>query len=327
MASFPVAAETLRHLEIPSSRVSPTGVELGRGSYGKVFEVEYDGKSCASKEVHRWMMELSTAEEQSKIKDDFLRECHLWSTLRHPNVVLLLGIYYPSSDESSLPVMVMEKMQESVTSLVEKRDNIPFLLKLSILHDVSLGLRYLHSHSPPIVHRDLSPNNILVTSHLEAKITDLGMAKVMAIGPNCKMTKTPGTAVFMPPEALDDKPAYGPPLDVFSFGGVVLYITTQQWPIPKSWSQIDPKTNRRILLSEVERRQQYLDVMCDSDADLKPLVVSCLEDDPKLRPPAADMSESIKKMKEEYSKKSCDGMGPTSCLAKVKQTSAQLQVC
>ena len=111
--------ESLRHLEIPSSRVSSTGVELGRGSYGKVFEAEYDGKSCASKEVHRWMMELSTAEEQSKIKDDFLRERHLWSTLRHPNVVLLLGIYYPSSDESCLPVMVMEKMQESVTSLRE----------------------------------------------------------------------------------------------------------------------------------------------------------------------------------------------------------------
>ena len=46
------------------------------------------------------MMELPTAEEQSKIKDDFLRECHFWSTLRHPNVVQFLGIYYPSSDES-----------------------------------------------------------------------------------------------------------------------------------------------------------------------------------------------------------------------------------
>ena len=104
-------------------------------------------------------------------------------------------------------------------------------------------------------------------------------------------------------------------------------MATQQWPIPTSWSQIDPNTNKRVLLSEVERRQQYLDIMCDSDADLKPLVVSCLEDDPKLRPPAAGVSESIKKMKEEYSKKICNGMDPTSCLTKVKQTSAQLQVC
>jgi len=133
MASFLAANEALRHLKIPISRVKPTGVELGRGSYGKVFEVEYDGKSCASKEVHRWMMELPSVEQQSKIKD-FLRECHLWSTLRHPNVVQFLGIYYSSSEESGLPVMVMEKMQESVTSLVDKHDNIPLLVKLSILY-------------------------------------------------------------------------------------------------------------------------------------------------------------------------------------------------
>ena len=58
-------------------------------------------------------------------------------------------------------------MQESVTSLLDKHDNIPLLVKLSILHDVSLGLRYLHGHNPPIVQRNLSPNNILVTPHLE----------------------------------------------------------------------------------------------------------------------------------------------------------------
>ena len=86
--------EALHHFKISSSRVRSAGVELGRGSYGKVFQVEYDGKSCASKEVHRWMMELPTAEQRSKIKDNFLSECHLWSTLRHPNVVQFLGIYY-----------------------------------------------------------------------------------------------------------------------------------------------------------------------------------------------------------------------------------------
>ena len=328
MASFLAAAEALHHLKIPSSRVRPTGVELGRGSYGKVFEVEYDGKSCASKEVHRWMMELPTAEEQFKIKDDFLRECHLWSTLRHPNVVQFLGIYYPSSDESVLPVMVMEKMQETVTSLVDKHDNTPLLVKLSILHDVSLGLRYLHGHNPPIVHRDLSPNNILVNRLLEAKITDLGVAKTMTMNQSNTMTKTPGTCVFMSPEALDDKPVYGPPLDVFSFGGVILHITSRQWPLPKAVKQIDPKTRKRLMLSEVERRQEYIDMMIGSDADLKPLVMSCLEDDPGLRPPAADMSERIKMMKEEYSKKTTrDGMDPISWLAEIKQKSTQLQVC
>ena len=276
---------------------------------------------CADKEIHSLLLELASGEGTAKLKEDFLRECHLWSTLRHPNVVQFLGVYYPSTDESRLPVMVMEKMQDSVTSLIEKHDNIPLLVKLSILHDVSLSLRYLHDHDPVVIHRDLSPNNILVTSHLEAKITDLGVAKVMTTKSTAKtLIKTPGNSVFMPPEALDDKPVYGPPLDVFSFGGVILYVTSRQWPTPKSWSQIDPKTKKRILLSEVERRQQYIDMITGSDADLKPLVISCLEDDPNLRPSVADISERIKAMKEVCSKKTtCDGMDPFSWLAEIKQ--------
>jgi len=93
--------------------------------------------------------------------------------------MLYTSFYYPSGDESGLPVMVMEKMQEGMTSLAEKHDNTLLLVKLSILHDVSLGLKYLHGRNPPIVHQDLTPNDILVTPQLVAKITDLGVAKTM----------------------------------------------------------------------------------------------------------------------------------------------------
>ena len=321
------SSEALRHLKVPSLQIKRTGVELGKGSYGKVYEVDYSGKLCAAKEIHSLLLELATGEGAAKLKDDFLRECQLWSTLRHPNVVQFLGIYYPSTDESGLPIMLLEKMQESVTSLIEKHDNIPLLVKLSILHDVTLGLRYLHDHNPVVIYRDLSPNNILVTSHLEAKITDLGVAKVMmTTGGTKTLTKTPGTSVFMPPEALDDKPVYGPPLDVFSFGGVVLFVTSRLWPNPKPWSRIDPKTKKRIFLSnEVERRQQYIDMMSGGDADLKPLVMSCLEDDPELRPSVTDISERLRKMKEVCSKKTDhDGMNPISWVVSL---STQLQVC
>ena len=326
MARCVEASEAIRRFKIPSSHISCTGVELGNGSYGKVFEVDYSGKLCAAKEVHSLLLQLASKEGAAKLKDDFLRECHLWSTLRHPKVVQFLGIYYPSTDESGLPIMLLEKMQDCVRSLIEKHDNIPLLVTLSVLHDVSLGLRYLHDRDPAIIHRDLSPNNILVTSHLEAKITDLGVAKVMTTTGSTKtQTKTPGNSVFMPPEALDDKPVYGPPLDVFSFGGVILYMTSRQWPTPKSWSQIDRKTKNRIFLSEVERRQRYIDMMSGSGIDLKPLVMSCLENDPELRPSVTDISERFRKMKEVYSKKTDhDGMDPNTWIA---SQSTQLQVC
>ena len=110
MASMLAASEILHHLAIPRSRVKLTGVTLGNGAYGKVSEVEYDGKLCAGKQVHALLLQLASPTEAAKIKDDFLRECHLWNKVRHPNVVSFLGVYYPSSNESGLPVMVMEKI-------------------------------------------------------------------------------------------------------------------------------------------------------------------------------------------------------------------------
>ena len=226
-------------------------------------------------------------------------------------IVTSLGVYYPAMDQYRLPVMVMEKMQHSLRGLVEKYDNIPLNVKLSILDEVCLGLRYLHSRNPPIVHRDLTPNNILVSYRLEAKITDLGVAKVVQSHNQKTMTKLPGTPGFMPPEALSKRPVYGPSLDVFSYGGVILNVTTQLWPDPTDLLVFNPDTGRREVVSEVERRQCYLDKMTGGAADLRPLVKSCLNDNPKHRPPVVQISTTIKMVKDVCSKKSSrDGMSP-----------------
>ena len=220
-------------------------------------------------------------------------------------IVTSLGVYYPTMDRYRLPVMVMEKMQHSLRGLVEKFDNIPLNVKLSILDEVCLGLRYLHSRNPPIVHRDITPNNILLSYQLEAKITDLGVANQKM------MTKLSGTPDFMPPEALSKRPVYGPSLDVFSYGGVILNVTTQLWPEPTDSTEFNPDTGRRELLSEVKRRQKYLDKMTGGAADLRPLVVSCLDDNPNSRPSVAEVSMTIKRVKDVCSEKSSlDGMNP-----------------
>ena len=226
-------------------------------------------------------------------------------------VTSLLGVYYPIMDQYRLPVMVMEKMQHSLRDLAEKFNDIPLNVKLSILDEVCLGLRYLHSRNPPIVHRDLTPNNILLSRYLEAKITDLGVAKIMQTTDTKTMTKAPGTTDFMPPECLADRPVYGLPLDVFSYGGVILYTITQLWPQPSSWIQFDPKTGRKLFLSEVQRHQRYLDEMAGNTAKLKTLVISCLDDNPKSRPPVAQVSSVIKMVKDKCSQESGrDGMSP-----------------
>ena len=271
--------------------------ELGRGAYGIVYAVKYCQTVCAAKEIHSILIEDVGQTERRPTIESFLRECRQCSMLRHPNVIQFLGVYYPTGASGAkrvwLPVMVMEMMADSLTLFVDKHEKIPVHIKYSIVHDVSLGLCYLHNHDPPIVHCDLSPNNVLLTAHHVAKISDLGVAKVIKADSRKTMTKAPGTVDFMSPEALDDTPEYGPPMDVFSFAGIILHTFNQQWPSPSKNVKFDPKTRERMALSEVERRQQYLDKMIGEAEVLRPLVEECLDDDPVVRPTIATVCERI----------------------------------
>ena len=280
--------------------------ELGRGAYGKVYEVKYCETVCAAKEIHSILIEDVGETERRLTIESFLRECRQCSMLRHPNVIQFLGVYYPTgaggANRMRLPVMVMEMMADSLTSFVDKHEKIPVHIKYSIVHDVSLGLCYLHNHDPPIVHRDLSPNNVLLTAHHVAKISDLGVAKVIKADSRKTMTKAPGTVDFMPPESLANSPVYGPPMDVFSFAGIILHTFNQQWPRPAEQVQFNPKTRKMVALSEVERRQQYLDKMIGEAEVLRPLVEECLDYDPAVRPTIATVCERMNMNKCAYLK-------------------------
>ena len=281
------------------------GKELGRGAYGRVYEVKYCGMVCAAKEIHSILIEDVGEVEMRRTVESFVAECRQCSTLRHPNIVQFLGVYFPPNSgtgRKQLPVMVMEMMADSLTSLVVKHENIPVHIKFSIVHDVSLGLCYLHNQSPPIVHRDLSPNNILLTVHQVAKISDLGVAKVIKTDNTKTMTKAPGTLDFMPPESLSTTPVYGPPMDVFSFAGIVLHTFNQEWPSPSDQVTFDPKTREMVALSEVKRREHCLNKMTGEAEALKPLVMVCLDNDPAVRPKIADVCEKIQVDKDAYVK-------------------------
>ena len=276
--------------------VRPNGNDIGVGAYGRVFEVEYCGSVYAAKEVHSILVQGVTPEEFEWTKKAFLYECIQSGALSHPNLVHFLGVYF--NEQSLLPVLVMEKMHESLTSVIRKHPNIPVSVKLSMLVDVSRGLWYLHSHNPPVVHRDLSPNNVLLNNQFVAKISDLGVAK--AITPDSTKTKTraPGTVDFMGPEALLPSPKYGPPLDIFSYGGVILHVVNQGWPSPLHYTITDPDTGRKMALSELERRQEHLEKMIGVPADLRILVEQCLDDHPDRRPQISYVSERMRRMKE-----------------------------
>jgi len=258
------------------------GVKLGNcdiacGAYGKIFKVEYNGAVYAGKELYSVYVEGDVKE----VQNNFLRECLQHSKLDHPNIVKMLGVYYPS-EQAVLPVLVMELMDCGLTSLLNSSHNLPVYFKLSVLRDVSKGLRYLHTLNPPVIHRDLTCDNILLTKSRVAKISDFVAAKE---APFVKSVQAPpGTIGFMPPEAL--KGHYGLAYDVFSFGCVICHVGSQQWPRPA------PQTDKKE--SEVDRRQHYIDQF--STEPLKQLTRKCLSDDPERRPTISHVCEEITSM-------------------------------
>ena len=309
-----------------------TDIQLGKGAYGKVFEVQYAGMTCAAKEIHPIFFRVAQPEELDRIKKNFLQECRIWSTLHHPKIVTLIGVYF--SDEGNatdIPIMVMEKMDCSLRSLIERDESIELnlRLKISILYDISVGLWHLHNQNPPIIHRDLTPNNVLLRKAnqcYEAKISDLGVSKVIENTDSGRtMTKAPGTQDFMPPETLDDNPKYNTAVDIFSYAGIILYTIVQEWPSPTAREKNNPNTGKRELVCEVERRQRYLDKMKGFEKDLKPLAILCLDDYPKQRPIISEISTTVEKvMKDAGINDGFDSLQPTLPAIQLKPSDIQV---
>ena len=222
------------------------------------------------------------------------------SQLRHPHIVQFLGVCYLTG--SSLPALLMEKLQTSLDSLLETTPNIPLDVKVYLLTGTGQGGVYLHSHTPPIAHRDLTARNILIDSGMNAKIADLGVAKMVNIKPGqlaATMTNAPGNNLYMPPEAVQEEGAtrYNTAIDIFSFGVVSLFTLTQTFPKDlKPASFFDPVSRRVLGRTEIERRDEYVKLMTVALGQthlLVKLTLDCLEFLPEDRPPAQEVLRQL----------------------------------
>ena len=195
--------------------------------YNYLPQVLVKGLPCAGKKIHEPLLDAANAGVENIVRK-YVQECQLMSGLCHPNITLFVGLCFLS--DSILPVLVMERLDGSLDSLLETIPNIPLPLKRSMLEDVATGLAYLHQHSPQIIHRDLTAKNVLLTSYYTAKITDFGNSRIVDLQPGQlarTMSQLPGTWTYMPPEALEVSCRYGPSLDMFSFGHLALFVSLQ----------------------------------------------------------------------------------------------------
>ena len=280
--------------------VKRTDRKLGAGAFGTVFEVEWNGTTCAAKFMHDIFKEILSAEEKQAFIAAFEKECATWSALRHPQIVQFLGIYF---DPSHTPVMVLEKMDASLHSLLEStsKEDFPLINKVVILRQVAQGLVYLHSHSPRLVHHDLSPNNILVNevTYL-TKLTNFGMTRAIDAASLTRSSSIKGTPGFMPPEALRYPPHYDDKLDVFSYGNLIIMTFTHEWPTPviprPSEVEVDKKQTT-LAYSQLETRAPYIELFPEDEKKLfHGMIKLCLDDNASKRPTSSALLPRMKRI-------------------------------
>ena len=277
---------------------------IGNGAYGTITKIKYCGTQCAAKEIHSALLPellagVSNVEHdealskvvfhkgdpESLIVEKFCAEIKILSEIRHPNFVQFIGVYF--RETSPFPVLVMELMRTSLACCLTQcgadRQRFPLSIKLFILQDVARALVYLHSQEPPILHRDLTANNVLLTSSMKAKVADLGMAKIMTIGMS-KLTQCPGNVVYMPPEALKEHPSYGIEIDVYSYGVLGFHTFSGKWP------------NHQGSGSDSERC--FVNLIGEGVC-LKGMLEKCINHDPEKRLKASEILTDVETVIEE----------------------------
>jgi len=275
--------EDIATLLPPELIIDPSCVSLteaiGSGSYGKVYKGFYREKVVAFKQLNEH-------------NEQWLSEVTVMRGLSHTNIINLVGV---TQNAHNAVFMALEYAENgSLDKILRTRTALltwPQQLKWAA--DVAFGLKYLHSRSPPVLHRDLKSPNLLLDKNLSIKITDFGSSKVLfkEVSANNSML---GTLNWLPPEMLSLEKPYTKQSDVYSFGVVLWEIFTGQSP----WEDVSQIEILRAL--DAGERPPLPAKGCRKFASV---VQKCWANDPLQRPhlpEIVDMLEDVRAFMEGF---------------------------
>ncbi|XP_061106591.1 receptor-interacting serine/threonine-protein kinase 4-like [Conger conger] len=199
---------------------------IGAGGFGQIYKAKHKdlGMEVAIKLLH--YDDGSSASLQ--------KEAEFMQQGGGPYVVRVFGVYRgvpPGRERSSQMGLVMELMERgSVESLLKRlRGPPPWPLAFRLAHQVALGMNFLHKLSPPLLHLDLKPSNVLLDHGFGAKITDFGLARLMR-SISAQRGEDGGTLSYMPPEAFRTPYKATPASDSYSYAILLWSIITGREP-------------------------------------------------------------------------------------------------
>ncbi|XP_065817318.1 serine/threonine-protein kinase WNK2 isoform X3 [Labrus bergylta] len=206
----------------PGGRFLKFDIELGRGS----FKTVYKGLDTETWVEVAWC-ELQDRKLSKVERQRFKEEAEMLKGLQHPNIVRFYDFWESPMKGKKCIVLVTELMTSGTLKTYLKRFKVmkPKVLR-SWCRQILKGLHFLHTRTPPIIHRDLKCDNIFITGPTgSVKIGDLGLATLKA----ASFAKSViGTPEFMAPEMYEEH--YDEAVDVYAFGMCMLEMATSEYP-------------------------------------------------------------------------------------------------
>ncbi|WVZ09797.1 hypothetical protein V8G54_014327 [Vigna mungo] len=285
---------------------------IGKGCSGVVYRAEMDnGEVIAVKKLWPTTIDAEEAfkEEKSGVRDSFSAEVKTLGSIRHKNIVRFLGCCWNRQTR----LLIFDYMPNgSLSSLLHERsgNSLEWDLRYRILLGAAEGLAYLHHDCvPPIVHRDIKANNILIGLEFEPYIADFGLAKLVDDGDFGRSSNTvAGSYGYIAPEygymmKITEKS------DVYSYGVVLLEVLTGKQPI-------DPTIPDGVHVVDWVRQKKGLEVLDPSllsrpESEIEEMMQAlgiallCVNSSPDERPTMRDIAAMLKEIKherEEYAK-------------------------
>ncbi|KAI9475629.1 MAG: kinase-like domain-containing protein [Benjaminiella poitrasii] len=220
----------------PNERYIKLNTLLGKGAYKVVY------KAIDREEGYEVAWNTMQQTLHSPNNKDLEHEIQILKSVRHPNIIAFHDAWYGENEFVFITeLMTSGTLREYIRKLTPL-PNLKIIKRWS--RQILKGLAYLHSHNPPIIHRDIKCDNIFINgAHGEVKIGDMGTAE-MKLGKKYTLI---GTPEFMAPEMYEEQ-GYSEKVDIYAFGMCLLEMATGEYPYGecKNAAQIYKKVSAGI---------------------------------------------------------------------------------